>query len=200
VARRFEGRRSKLVASVVVLALVGVGTFASFSATSQNQGNRISSGTVSISDNDSGEALLSLSSARPGATDSGCIKVTYTGSVASSVRLYGTTAGGGLDQYVDLKVTRGSFSPTEPGYDSCTDFQPDSTDYIGQGAGVIHDGTLQGYPDSYAAGVVDPPSGGAESWTGGESHVYRFEVTLRDDAAAQGLDATQTLIWEARNL
>jgi hypothetical protein len=29
--------------------------------------------------------------------------------------------------------------------------------------------------------------------------VYKFEVTLQDNAAAQGLDATQTLTWEARN-
>ncbi len=184
---------------MVVLALVGLGTFASFSATSQNQGNRISSGTVVISDNDSGVALLSLSSVRPGASDSGCIKVTYTGSLASDVRLYGTTTGSGLDQYVDLKVTRGSFSPSEPAYDSCANFQPDATNYIGQGAGVVHDGTLQGYPDSYAAGVVDPPSGGAESWTNGESHIYKFEVTLQNNVAAQGLGATQTLTWEARN-
>jgi predicted ribosomally synthesized peptide with SipW-like signal peptide len=188
-----------LVASVVVLGLVGLGTFASFSAGTQNQGNRITSGTVSISDNDSGEALLSLSSVRPGGSDSGCIKVSYTGSVASSVRLYGTTTGSGLDQYIDLKVTRGSFSPSEPGYDSCANFVADATDYLGQGAGVVHNGTLAGYPDSYAAGVVDPPSGGAESWTGGESHVYKFEVTLQDNVAAQGLDATQTLTWEARN-
>jgi hypothetical protein len=46
---------------------------------------------------------------------------------------------------------------------------------------------------------VDPPSGGPESWTNGESHVYKLEVQLRHNLAAQGLNATQEFTWEARN-
>jgi hypothetical protein len=154
---------------------------------------------VAISDNGSGAALLSLSSVRSGAGASGCIKVSYTGSVASTVRLYGVADGSGLDRYFDLKLTRGRFSPTEPGHDSCADFQPDAADYIGQGAGVVHNGALRDYPYDYVSGIRDPPSGGAESWSKGESHVYKFDLTLRDDAAAQGLNANEALTWEAHN-
>ena len=69
------------------------------------------------------------------------------------MRLYGTTTGTGLDQYLDLKVTRGTYTPSEPAFDSCTNFQPDGTEYIaGKGNGVIYDGTLQGFPDDYAGG------------------------------------------------
>ena len=64
---------------------------------------------------------------------------------------------------------------------------------------MVYNGTLQGFPDSYAAGIVDPPSGGAEAWTNAEVHVYRFEVTLQSNVLAEGKNATQTFTWEARN-
>jgi hypothetical protein len=189
-----------------VVALIAAGaaaagsyTWAAFVATTDNTGNSISSGTVRVSDNDTGTALLALTTALPGATDTGCIKVTYNGSLASAVRLYGTTGGSGLDPYLDLQITRGTYSLPEPGYDSCTNFQPDLTDYIGAGAGVIYNGTLQGFPDSYAAGLTDPTAGTPESWTAGEAHVYRMQVTLQNSQAAEGLTATQTFTWEARN-
>jgi hypothetical protein len=195
-------RRVKLGTMLVVglvAAAAGSGTLAAFVATTQNDGNRIESGSVAIGDNDSDSAVLSLTGAEPGASDSGCIKVTFNGSLDSTVHLYGTTSGSGLDQYLDLKVTRGTYTPTEPAFDSCNNFQADSTDYIGEGAGVVYEGTVQGFPDDYAGGVVDPPSGGPESWSTGESHVYKLEVQLRHNLAAQGLNAAQTFTWEARN-
>jgi hypothetical protein len=97
---------------------------------------------------------------------------------------------------MDLVVTRGTgatFGAT------CAGFNADATDYIGAGAGVIYDGTLQGFPDSYAAAVVDPVTGSPEVWTSGESHTYRFFVEVQDNNAAQGLNATQSFTWEARN-
>jgi predicted ribosomally synthesized peptide with SipW-like signal peptide len=197
-----KGRR-RLVALVALGALAtavaGGVTWAAFTATSTNSGNEIRSGTVKLDDNDSGTAVLALSAAEPGAADSGCIKVTFDGSLPSDVKLYGTTSGTGLDAYLDLRVTRGTYTPSDPGFDSCTNFQPDATDYVGAGAGVVYDGTLQGYPDSHAAGIVDPPSGGPESWTNGESHVYKLEIQLRHNLAAQGLNATQQFTWEARS-
>ncbi|MGH2781184.1 MAG: hypothetical protein ACRDL4_12785 [Thermoleophilaceae bacterium] len=193
-------RRLLVLAALGALAAAGgSGTWAAYTATTANGGDRIEAGSVALGDNDSDSAVLALNAAVPGATDSGCIKVTYSGTLPSTVRLYGTTGGSGLDQYLDLTVTRGSYTAPEPAFDSCTNFQPDATDYIGQGAGVVYSGTLQAFPDSYAAGVVDPPSGGAESWTTTESHVYRLEVTFRHDLAAQGLSATQSFTWEARS-
>ena len=143
---------------------------------------------MAISDNDSGSALLALTAAQPGNTDTGCIKVSYAGSLASEVRLYGTTSGTGLDAYLDLTVTRGTYTPSEPGFDSCTNFQADSTNYLGAGAGVIYSGTLRDFPGTFAGGLVDPTSGSPESWTSAEVHVYRIQVTLKNNSAAQGLN------------
>lgn len=193
----------RLVAAVVALALLtaacGVGSWAAFRAITQNSGDAIASGTVSIGDNSGGSAKLSLSSALPGDTTTGCIKVTYTGSLAADVRLYGTTTGTGLDPYLDLKVTRGTYSPSDPGDGSCTNFSPDSSDYIGAGAGVIYNGTLRNYPASYSAGLVDPTSGSPKSWTTNEAHVYKLQVTLQNNSAAENKSANEDFVWEARN-
>jgi len=189
--RRERRTGAKVGLTMLILALlgavVGFGTFSAFSATTENPGNAFDAGTVSITDDDSGSAMLSLANAKPGDSDTGCIVVTYTGTLPSSVRLYGATGGTGLDQYLDLTVTRGSIAG--PSFDSCAGFTPDG------GGGVVYSGTLAGYPDAYATGLVDPDG----SWTNGESRAYRFSVSVQDDAGAQGLNATQTFIWEARN-
>jgi len=195
-------RWHRFAIAVAVAALVpaaGGATYAAFRATSANGGDRIEAGSVKLSDNGDGSALMSLSGAVPGDTASACIQVSYAGTLASTVRLYGATTGSGLDQYLDLKVTRGVYSPTTPAFKSCTNFQADGTNYIGAGNGVIYNGTLQGYADDYASGLVDPTSGSPESWTPNEVHVYRVDVTLQQNFAAQTLNATQTFTWEARN-
>ena len=115
------------------------------------------------------------------------------------MRLHGTTTGSGLDQYLDLRITRGTYTPSDPAFKSCASFQPDGTNYIGAGNGVIYNGTLQAFPDDYASGLVDPQSGSPESWTNGEVHVYKLEATLQSNFAAQNKDAAQTFRWEARN-
>jgi hypothetical protein len=189
-----------LAAAIAALVpAAGGATYAAFRATSSNDGDRIEAGSVKLSDNGDGSALVSLASAVPGDTTSACIRVTYDGSLPATVRLHGTTSGSGLDQYLDLKVTRGTYSPSAPAYKSCTNFQADGTDYIGAGNGVVYNGTVQGYPDDYASGLVDPLSASPESWTTGEAHVYRIDVTLQQNFAAQGKSAAQVFRWEARN-
>jgi hypothetical protein len=184
--------------ALLVPAAGGI-TYAAYTARSASNGNLGGAGSVKLSDNGNGSSLVSLSGAVPGDTTSACIKVTYDGSLPATVRLHGTTTGSGLDQYLDLKVTRGTYTPSDPAFKSCTNFQADGTNYIGAGNGVIYNGTLQGFPDDYASALVDPKSGTPESWTIGEAHVYRIDVTLQNDFAAQNKDAAQTFRWEARN-
>jgi len=192
--------RHKLLGSLIVLGLIGavagVGTWSAFTATTNNPGNSFAAGTVVIGDNDSNGAIFSMAGMKPGTTSSGCIQVTYTGSLASNVKLYGTTGGSGLDPYINLTVTRGTISSGS--FSSCTNFTADATNYIGAGAGVVYNGTLQGYADDYTGGLLDAPSA-TESWTTNETHAYRFDVTLQDTDSAQGKDASQVFTWEARN-
>jgi predicted ribosomally synthesized peptide with SipW-like signal peptide len=193
----------KLALSMLVLATLGLvagaGTWSAFSDTTDNTGNTFSSGTVVLNDDDGGSTpMFTMAGLTPGGTDSACIVVDYSGSLPANVYLYGATSGTGLDQYLDLKVTRGTKSGGA--FDGCGTFSADATNYIGQGAGVVYNGTVQGYPDSFGAALADPPSGGAEVWTTGETHAYRFDVTLQNDNNAQGKNASQTFTWEARNV
>ena len=189
----------KITMSLLLLTLLGnlgaLSTRAAFSAATANEGNSFEAGTVLLADNDAEGAILSMANLKPGDASSACVAVTYTGTLPSTVRLYGTTTGTGLDAFLNVTVTRGSFSGATPAASSCTGFVADSTDYAGAGAGVIYGGTLQAFPDAYAGGIVDPDA----SWTNPETRVYRFQVTQVNNNAAQGLDASQLFTWEARN-
>jgi hypothetical protein len=190
----------KLFLSGLVVGLAGAlltnATLAALSSVSQNSGNRVQTGTVTIADNDGGSALLSLSNAVPGDSSTGCIRTTFTGSLNSNVRLYASVSGS-LAPYLTLTVTRGSDSA--PSFSSCANFTADATNYLGQGAGVIYQGSLSGFPGSYAAGIADPHPSAPETWTTGEAHSYRFAISLDNNSAAEGQSATASFSWEARN-
>lgn len=194
-------RRRKILVTAMLVGVVGAAagsaSYSAFTSTTANTGNVFSSGSVNLTDNDGGStSLLSLSNALPGASDTGCIRVFYDGTLPARVRLYGTVSGG-LAQYLTLTITRGTDS--SPSFDSCANFTADGTNYIGQGNGVIYSGGLDAFPATWAAGLIDPTSGSPESWTNPETHSYRFTVTLQNVEAAQGLNGSAGFTWEARN-
>lgn len=191
-------KQKVLLSTLVVGVLCGLttlGVFGVFSATTQNAGNEVSTGTVAISDNDAGSALYNVTGAKPGDTVSRCIRTTYTGSLPSNVHLYSTSTPGALAQYVDLTVTKG----TQIGgaFPSCTGFTADT-------AGVVFNGTLQGFEQartSYATGVDTNP-GSQTSWVTGNSVVYKVDATLQlttPDAGQGASSGVHTFVWEARN-
>lgn len=197
-APRGNGRTGlKLALTLLLMAVIGgvagVGTWSAFSSTTENTGNTFAAGTVVIGDNDGGSSpMFTFANAKPGQADTpSCITVTYTGSLASSVRLYGTTTSAdNLDQYLDLVVTRGSGATGASTWDDCTGFTADAV-------GVVYSGTLKDFVDNYDAPGIDD----GEVWASPESHQYKFEVTLNSAApnTMQGKSATQTFTWEARN-
>lgn len=180
--------QTKLILSGIIVAIIGAvasGTvYSAFSTTTANSGNSLGAGTVVLSDNDSGSALFSLSNMKPGDTSTKCLKVDYTGSLSSTVKLYGTTGGTGLASYVTLQVRRGSFPGAPPASNACTGFTSSAT---------VYNGNLSAFPTTYGAGTDEG------TWTNGTSNVYEITMTLQDDNAAQGLTATQTFTWEARS-
>lgn len=186
--------RAALVAMVLcgAAAITGGVTYGAFATSTSNGPNSLATGSVTLGDNDAGAAMLSLTSARPGATDTGCIRLTHTGTIGSEVRHYATVAGA-LAAQLQLRVTRGSDS--SPSFDSCVGFQADARDYFGKGAGVIYDGPLSGLPATHAAGIVDPadvPGTGSpptETWDASEAHSYRYALTLGGDATTEAQTA-----------
>jgi hypothetical protein len=193
-------RREKLLLTFLLVGvlggLAGLGVFGAFTSTTTNANNDFASGTVVIGDNDANSALYNVSNAKPGSSNSGCIKVTYTGSLPADVHVYTNSTVGALGQYVDLTITPGTQTGT-PTFPSCTGFTADP-------GGAIYSGTLQNFTtskNSYANGVVDYP-GSTSTWNTNDAVVYQFTTTLQSGApdAAQGLSTgSHAFTWEARN-
>jgi hypothetical protein len=193
-------RKEKLLLSFLLIGLLGglagLGVFSAFSSTTTNSGNNFSTGSVTLSDNDSNQALYNVTNQKPGdAATSSCIKVTYTGSLASDVKLYSTGTIGTVGQYVDLTIT--------PGTQASPSF-PDCSGFVADGSGAIYTGTLQAFAtahSSFANGLADYP-GSSSAWNANDSVVYRFQVQLQGGApdTAQGLaTGSHSYTWEARN-
>jgi hypothetical protein len=59
----------------------------------------------------------------------------------------------------------------------------------------LYSGTLSGFPADWTTGLADSDG----TWTTGETHAYRFEITVQNDPLAQGLVGSAAFTWEARN-
>ena len=173
-------------------AVAAFGTFSAFSSTTENPGNKITAGTVALSDNDVNSAMYDMTGAKPGDTVEKCITVTYGGSLDADVKMYVPETVAPLGQYVDLTVTPGSGAA---GFSDCTGFVADA-------GGALFTGTLGAFHaahNSWANGLVDNP-GSSTKWAQGNSVTYRVQVTVRDDNNAQGLaTGSHRFVWEARN-
>lgn len=190
-------RVHKIFGSVLVIAVVatitGGATFAKFTSTSASSGNSFSAGTVYVQDDDAGGVLWNVSNQTPSSTAVvKCIRVTYSGSLDSTVKLYASNASGTVDQYLNLTIEKGTM-PGGTTFPSCTSFSAEST---------IFNGTLNGFKTadtSFANGISAFP-GAATKWATNDSVVFRFTISLQNAAyGAQGLSSTAGFTWEAQN-
>ncbi len=171
-------------------------TEASFNATTQNPSNALASGTVIIADNDAGGSVINLTGLTPNSSGSGCIQVTYTGSLAANVTLYGSVTST-LSASSTLTVQRGTIS--SGAFNSCANFTADSTVYIaGQASGVVYSGSPSSYPSSFGTGITDPTAGSPASWTNSTTVAYKFEVWVADDYTSYNKSISITPTWEAQ--
>jgi hypothetical protein len=177
----------------VVGSLAGFAVFSAFSSTTTNPNNRVTAGTVTLADNDSGAAMYDVSDAKPAQLIEKCIKVTYTGSLDSDVKLYSDSTIGSLGTYLDLTVT--------PGTQATSTF-PDCSGFVADAGGAIFTGTLASFASthsSYANGLADNP-GATTKWVANDAVVYRVRVTVQDNASAAGATTgLHSFKWEARN-
>ena len=194
-----QGRKRRIFVTVAVLALMaGVAVFstsAAFTATSSNSGNRIEAGTVAIGDSDAGTGnLYNALNQKPGSGNgptAACIRVTYSGSLASSVKLYSSAISNGSQ--FRLKVERGSGLTGPAANMNCTGFTSSS---------IPFDAGLDTFPTTYAGGIDG--KAGAAAWSSGDSVDYRFTIYTVDDstpnAHTSAVDTgSHTFTWEAQN-
>lgn len=115
-----------LLAVLAAGAMIYQASYSAFSATQRNAGNSWSTGMVTLSDDDSGQARFDVSSITPGQTATKCITVTSTSSVPGVVKLYTIdplTSSNGLENYIMLTITSGSGGS----FGSCTGYTAANT-------------------------------------------------------------------------
>ena len=191
------GNARKLLLTALVVgglsALVGLGTYSAFTATTTNSGNNISSGTVKIDQHSGATTLYNVTNQKPGDSTAKCLRVTYSGSLtASAVKLYASSGITGAGQY-NLQVERGSGLTTLNGTMSCAGFTSSSTAY---------NGDLAAFGSSYATGVDGKASAG--TWATNDAVDYRFTITQNDDTTANAhtsvvTSGSHSFTWEARS-
>ncbi len=177
-----------LMAVIAASLLAFQSTGAAFSATTENAGNAFAAGTVTLSDNDAGTAMFNLPNMKPNDAAVGCIEVTYSGSLDPEVRTYGaSTAGDGLEDYLDLTIERGD--------GTCAAFGSATAVWTNGSDGDL--GVYLGAVTNYATGVDTwQPTGGGPA----DVVPYRFTMALQDNTLAQAKTVTVTFTWEAQNL
>ena len=188
--------RNKILASALVVGVLGglaaLGVFGAFSATTQNSGNEIKTGTVALNDNDNGQAMFNVTDAKPGDSWSRCIKVSYGGSLPAEVHTYLTSTPGVLSPYLSAKVERGSQATST--FPSCTGFADAET---------LFDGPLTdpAFPRDWATGVNSDPLTKTQ-WDQGDTLVFRITLSVSNSMPNTLQNQTTgpaSVVWEARD-
>jgi hypothetical protein len=186
------GRRLLAVAGALMLGLLGSGVLvwqgsaAVFSSTTSNAANSWTLGSVTLADDDTGAAMFSATGLVPGSTGSNCISVSYTGTVATAVKLYASASAdaSSVASYLDLTIVEG----TGGGFGSCGAFVAGTTVYTGTLA------TFTSTKIAYGSGV------GSWAPSSSATKVYKITYTLNASVptAKQSAVTTATLQWEAQ--
>jgi hypothetical protein len=182
-------RWSAAVASSLLVALaVSATSRAGFSANASNATSNASAGSVSLAAAGSGTQIINLSAMKPGDTTGyKCVNVTYTGTLAANVRLYGAATNTALAPYLDLEVDMGTGAPGDNAL-SCTGFSVTQ---------ALYSSTLSSFlttKTNHANGLA--------YWDGATQNTtksYRFKLTLQDNNLAQGLATNPAFTWEAQS-
>jgi hypothetical protein len=199
--KRESTKRKLFITFAVVALMAGLGVFvtsAAFTATTVNSNNRIEAGSVALSDSDAGTGVLyNATDQEPGAGNGpteACIRVTYSGSLGSTVKLYRSAVTNGSD--FRLKVERAYSGAgtrlTAPASDmNCTGFVAGST---------VFDNTLDQLGTDYTTG--SDAKGAA--WASGDTVDYKFTIYTVDDSTPNAHTSdhdsgVHSFTWEAQN-
>ena len=187
---QFSGKPSPNATRLLLTAVVLLAAVAALSHTGVTFTNApeerasFSSASVELSDDDAGSAMFNVSNMAPGKSASNCITVSYRGPAPTTVKLYGTSAGSGLDRALDLVVEAGAGGR----FNDCTGFS----------GTLLYTGTLAGFTATHAAAPSALSAFAAASST--DTRTFRFTFALQDDPAAQGAAAAATFTWLAQDL
>lgn len=171
-------------AMLMVTVLVVTHSDAAFSDTTVNTPNSFTTGSVIITDDDTGSALFTASAVTPGVPVVECLTLTYSGSlVPADIRMYATSTGV-LAPFLDATIDIG----TGGGYGNCAGFTFGSN---------IYTGTLtnfSGTHTNWASGLATFTAAANPT-----SVTLRFSVDVQNNPAAQSQTASADFIFEAQD-
>lgn len=182
--------RRQLVSAAAVLTVLVAAAVVGWSAVSTSSA-RVAATTSGDSFFAAGEVALNQPDARvdllfdddglyPGRVVTGCVFVSYDGTLPASIRLHGKrTSGTGLDRYVDLTV-----------------WLADSCDEGATRRETVFDGRLDALWSSH--GAYDRGMDMVPSARPGDTIAVWASAQVADDNRAQGLTTVFTLTVEAR--
>ncbi|MEU2347635.1 hypothetical protein [Modestobacter sp. NPDC049651] len=178
------------LALLAAAGLVWHSAYAGFSdASAARNLPTVTTGTITLTDDDAGGSLFTVTGIKPGASGSRCIQVTATGSAPVDVRPYvsNVTTTNGLATYLSVTLTAGAGGS----FKNCNGFTALPGD-----AGAVWTAPLSAAPRSWTAGKPGWTTSGA----GAETRSYRVDWSLpaSTPSTAQGGSAGVTLVWEAR--
>lgn len=177
-------RATSVATALLAVTIITISrSHAAFSDTTANTTNSFATGTVTLSDDDTGSAMFTASDMTPGTPVIECITVTYSGDqLPAPVRLYGTTTGG-LDTYLNTTIEIG----TGGSFGDCTGFTPTST---------LFNNTLANFDATH----TDWASGLATFTAAANptSRTFRFTLEVQNNSAAQGSSTTADFTFEAQ--
>jgi hypothetical protein len=167
-------KKRKVFLSVAIVTLVaGLGiftTYAAFSATTDNTGNRLQAGSVDLNDTDGGTGKLSLISGGTGnQSQQKCIRITYSGSLAATIKLYRSAIAAAANGRYRLHVERGTKTTAPDSTMACGDFSAT--------ADVFASADLDTLGTTYDTGSVDIKG---SSFSTGNFVDLRFTTTVKD--------------------
>lgn len=194
-------RVSAILASLLMISLLVVtGSRAAFTDSTDNAANTFNSASViTLTDDDLGAKLFTVTGLTPGARVENCIEVTFAGASANAdIRMYtGAFTVGPLDPALNIEVSIGSggnFVATElgGGEGSCASYTAGTTFFPMAPLSVFETNT------SYATATP--------AWTTGnvlQGTVQTYKIVVEMDATADNSFANQasgevTFVWEAQ--
>lgn len=198
-AHRPSRRGARLVALLAVPAavvasglVVSQASYSAYSATTVNPTSNWATGTVALTDDYPNTAELTAGNQKPGSTNTACVAVTSSGTLASTVKLYATNPSStkNLAAFITLSITQG----TGGSFGSCSGFTP-----LASGAS-LYSGTLDQFGKT-ATGFGNGLGDWAPTGAGSETRTFQFVYTVSPQApdTTQGGTAGVGLTWEAQN-
>lgn len=165
------------VAALLIATLVINRSGEALTADGTAAGAALSSGTISLVDDDQGRSLFDLGAMAPGRPVTRCLVVAYDGTILPVELGLRAESAGTLARYLDVSVEEG----TGGTFDDCAEFRPTRP---------LFAGTLAEMTD---AGWV--PLGRMVNT--GDTRTYRVRIELQDVEAALGQTARVEFLWEA---